>query len=239
MRLAKIAALAILAMSCRPASSSAPPSSGRAGIPEGEMVLPTGVRLDPAAVSVPVGSMPLAMAMSPSGDRVVVLLNGWREQGFQVVDRASGKVIQTVTQAAAFIGVAFATDGRTLYVSGGNQDVIYRYAWRDGTASLTDSVVLAVKRPRASGKRYPAGIAPSPDGHFLYVAENLANSVAVIDLATGTVVQRVATDRYPYGVVVANDGTVYVSSWGGNSVSVFTPGDAGPLRNAGRVTVAR
>lgn len=183
--------------------------------------------------------MPLTMAVSPSGNRIVVLLNGWREQGFQVVDRASGKVVQTVSQSAAFIGVAFAPDGKTLYVSGGNQDVVYRYAWRDGAASLTDSLVLAVKKPRQSGHRYPAGIAPSPDGRMLYVAENLADSLAVIDLATGRVVQRFATERYPYGVAVARNGVVYVSSWGGNSVSVFEPEGTGLLRDAGRVNIAR
>jgi YVTN family beta-propeller protein len=183
--------------------------------------------------------MPLAMTLSPAGDRVVVLLNGWREQGFQVVDRASGRVVQTVPQAAAFIGVAFSPDGKKLYVSGGNQDVVYRYAWHDGNASLTDSLVLAVKSPRRGGTRYPAGLAPSRDGRLLYVAENLADSLAVIDLASGHVVQRLATERYPYGVVVAADGTVYVSAWGGNTVSVFQPNGSTSLEDAGRIVVGR
>ncbi|HWG34000.1 MAG TPA: YncE family protein, partial [Gemmatimonadaceae bacterium] len=219
----RASAFALALSSCRSPNAGSPPSSGNAGVPEGQTVLPTGVRLDPAAASVSLGSMPLAMTLSPRGDRVVVLLNGWREQGFQIVDRASGRVVQTVSQAAAFIGVAFSPDGKTLYVSGGNQDVVYRYAWHDGSASLTDSLVLAVKSPRRGGTRYPAGLAPSRDGRLLYVAENLADSLAVIDLASGHVVQRLATERYPYGVVVATDGTVYVSAWGGNTVSVFQP----------------
>ena len=234
-----IPVFALAFASCRSPGSNAPPSSGRAGVPEGQTVLPTGVHLDPAAASVPLGSMPLAMTLSPSGDRIVVLLNGWREQGFQVVDRASGRIVQTVSQAAAFIGVAFSPDGKTLYVSGGNQDVVYRYAWHDGAASLTDSLVLAAKSPAKSGTRYPAGIAPSRDGRLLYVAENIADSLAVIDVATGRVVQRLATERYPYGVVVAADGTVYVSAWGGNTVSVFRPGAAGSLTDAGRLAVDR
>ena len=240
-----ISALMLVATSCSRLATSASPnasptvSSGRANVPEGEVRLPTGVQLDPAAASISIGSMPLAMAIAPTGDRVVVLLNGWRDHGFQVIDRATGRIVQTVVQPAAFIGIAFAPDGKTLYVSGGNQDVIYRYGWRDGTASLTDSLILAPKLARQSGRRYPAGIAPSPDGRTLYVAENLADSVAVIDLESGRVVQHLATERYPYGVAVAPNGAVYVSAWGGNTVSTFVPGANGLLGDAGRIAVDR
>src|SRR5262245_388028 len=97
--------------------------------------LPTGALLDPAGRSVALGSMPLAMAWSPDSTRLLVLLCGYREQGLQVVDPDAGQVTQTLVQPAAFIGLAFAPDGRTLYASGGSQDVVYRYAWGQGKAS--------------------------------------------------------------------------------------------------------
>jgi hypothetical protein len=68
--------------------------------------------------------MPLAMVLSPEGDRLVLSLNGWRQQGLQVIDRHVGTVIQTISQPGAFLGVAFSNDGATLYASGGNEDVI-------------------------------------------------------------------------------------------------------------------
>jgi DNA-binding beta-propeller fold protein YncE len=43
-------------------------------------------------------------------------------------------------------------------------------------------------------------------------------------MASGTVTQRLATGRYPYGIAVARDGSVYVSAWGGASVARFSPG---------------
>src|SRR6516164_5006533 len=89
--------------------------------------LPTGMVLDPAGVSVPLGSMPLAMRFSPDSARIVTVLSGYREQGFQVVDRAVRRVTQTVFQPAAFVGACFSTDGTRLYVSGGNRDVVYTY----------------------------------------------------------------------------------------------------------------
>ena len=208
--------------------------------------LPTGARLDPAGRSVDAGSMPLAMTLSPDGRHVVLLLNGWREQGVQVLDRATGAVVQTAPQAAAFIGLAFSPRASVLFVSGGNQDVVYGYDWRDGRATLRDSIILATKPdPRRSGTRYPAGLAVSPDGTRLYVAENLADSLAVIDLTRpqagtrGHVIERHATERYPYGVVVTPNGDVFVSAWGGHTVSVFTPNDRGGLADAGRIRVGR
>lgn len=202
--------------------------------------LPTGVRLDPAAPLHLVGQMPLAMVGAPEGDRVVLLLNGWRDQGIQVVERTTGRVLQTVKLPAVFLGLAFSPDGQWLYAAGGNGDVIYRFAWREGAAALRDSVVLQARATiRADGVRYPGGLAFSRDGARLYVTENLADSLAVIDVASGRVVQRVATDRYPYGVVVAPDGAVYVSNWGARTVSSYAPAPGALLRPTGQIAVGR
>jgi YVTN family beta-propeller protein len=200
--------------------------------------LPTGQLLDPAGVVRPVGQMPFAMVPAPGARRLVLLLNGYRDQGVQVVDRA-GRVTQTLPQEAAFVGLAFAPDGRTLYASGGNQDVVYRYRWAADSAVLADSLVLARKSKDSAGTRYPAGLAPSADGAALYVAENLADSLAVMDLGSGRVIQRVATGAYPYGVAVAHDGTVFVSNWGASVLSVFTRAADGHLVPADPIAAGR
>ena len=183
--------------------------------------------------------MPLAVTLAPGKDRIIALLNGWREHGIQVIDRATGSVTQTVPLPGVFLGLIFSPDGKSLYVSGGNQDAVYRFDWRDGRATLVDSIALAVKQPRARGTRYPAGIAISPDGRTLYAAENLADSLAVVDLATKRVVQRLATERYPYGVAVAPNGDVFVSAWGGWTVSAFSARSGGALEPGTRIRAGR
>jgi YVTN family beta-propeller protein len=203
--------------------------------------LPTGARLDPAGREVAVLPFALALVPSPDGRTLVLLPGGAREQGVQLVDRATGRVTATLVQRSAFVGAAFAPDGAALWTSGGDGDVVYRYAWAGGRAALADSVVLAALPKSGHGTRYPAGLALSPDGRLLYVAENLADSLAVIDVARRAVVQRLPTQRYPYAVAVAPDGGVYVSAWGGDGVHAFAPtGDARrPLAERARFAVAR
>ena len=205
-----------------------------------ERPLPTGVTLDPDGARFPIGQLPLGMVLAPDGRRVVLSLSGYGEQGIQVLDRATWHVLQTEVQPSAFIGLAFAPDGQTLYTSGGNQDVVYRYDWRNGRATLRDSLILRLKPdPNRSGTSYPAGLAPSPDGRWLYVAENLADSLAVIELATGRVTLRLPAGRYPYDVIAAPDGQVYVSSWGGDEIWNYAPSIEGGLLLRRRIEVAR
>ena len=200
--------------------------------------LPTGALLDPAGRVTDIGQYPLGLIPSPDPDRVVFLLNGYRDQGIQVVSPATGRVLQTIMLPAAFMGMAFDHAGKQLYVAGGDQDVVYRFEWERGAATLRDSLILAAKTPRQAGTRYPGGLAISPDDKFLYVAENLADSLAVIDLSSGRVVQRLPAGRYPYGVVTAPNGNVYVSAWGGFDIAVFHPA-GNRLESRGSIRVGR
>ena len=199
--------------------------------------LSTGVRLDAIGDAIDLGSMPLAMALAPGGDKLAVVLSGWREQGVQIVDLKSRQVVQTLTQPAAFLGIGFSRDGSELFVSGGNEDSIFCYSWRDGTATLGKKIVLVEKAPEKPGSRYPAGLAVSRTGNYLYVAENVGDSLAVVDLATAKVVQRFPTDHYPYAVEAAANGKVYVSAWAADTVAEFQTKPDGLLTPLGKLKV--
>ena len=199
--------------------------------------LPTGLRLDTVGTTSDLGNLPVRIVPAPDGRHLIVLLSGWREQGLQVVDRESGRVVQTLPQAAAFFGLVFSPDGKELYASGGNEDVVYRYAWENGEARPNGKLVLAAKEADKDATRYPAGLAISPDGRRLYVAENLSDSLAVLDLPSGRVLQRLPTAHYPYDVVVGRDGALFVSAWGVSSVGAFRVAQR-PAHSEGGVLVA-
>lgn len=202
--------------------------------------LPTGVRLDAVGEVVDLGSMPLNIIPAPGGDKVVVVLGGWREQGIQVVDLKTRKVTQTLLQDGAFYGAAFARDGSELYVSGGNTDILFVYSWKGGTATLARKIELAkTKAADGTGTSYPSGVAVSPNDKFVYVAENVGDHLAVVDAGTGEIIQRFPTDHYPYGVTLSDGGHVFVSAWGGTTISDFHILAGGKLAYIGRIEVGR
>ena len=173
-----------------------------------------------------VGPMPLTMRLTPEGEHTSCCRSaaiGSRASRWSIA--ATGAIVQELPQASAFVGLAFSPDGRTLYSSGGNQDVVYRYDWRGGPRD-------AARQPRAGGeaaaRKRHAGIPRAsrrrPTARTLYVAENLADSLAVVDVdRRDTSCSGWPPDRYPYDVVVDAAGTVYVSAWGGHTVSRFAP----------------
>jgi len=202
--------------------------------------LPTGVRLDPAGEGVDLGSLPINLVLAPEPDRAIVVLSGWREQGVQVVNLKTRKVTQTLLQDGAFYGAAFSPNGHRLYISGGNTDMLFAYAWKDGAATLENKFELAkAKTEDGTGTSYPAGVAVAPDGKFVYVAEDVGDRLAVVNAVTGEIAQRFSTDHYPYDVALTADGQVFVSAWGGSTVSQFRVLADGTLAYLGRIEVGR
>ena len=202
--------------------------------------LPTGVRLDPAGDAVDLGSMPLNVVVAPGSDKAIVVLSGWREQGIQIVDLKTRQVTQTLLQDGAFYGAALSPDGHMIYVSGGNTDKVFVYSWNDSKATLANTFKLAkAKTADGTGTSYPAGLAVAPNGKFVYVAENVGDHLAVVNAATGKVVQRFPTDHYPYGVVLSANEHVFVSAWGSTTVSEFHVLADGRLAGIGRIEVGR
>lgn len=98
-----------------------------------------------------------------------------------------------------------AVHGESLYVSNGTNDMIERIDLRRGKkagrARISPSPLVAGLRGVG-----PSGMAISPDGRRLYVAESGINAIAVLDAGTLRVLGHIPTAWYPYRVAVSADG---------------------------------
>ncbi|MGB8503020.1 beta-propeller fold lactonase family protein [Mycobacterium sp.] len=69
---------------------------------------------------------------------------------------------------------------------------------------------------------FPTGVAVSPDGNRVYVANSGDDSVSVIDAESGNAALTIAVGHAPYGIALTSDGRkAFVANASGNSVSVI------------------
>lgn len=200
--------------------------TGRHAGPQGDgtAVTPVGFRVTPAGRQVTLGLLPLGAALSPDGSRLLVSNNGQGVQSLQVVDARSGAIGQTIAYAspeALYSGVAWSPDGTRAYASAGGNNKIRTYTVSGGVLTEGASLPLPTRNPDGEPiNMFPAGLAVSADGATLYVADQMADAMSVIDVASGTV-KTTAVGHRPYAVTLAPDGTrAYVTNQGANTVSV-------------------
>jgi YVTN family beta-propeller protein len=191
----------------------------------GDAKLPIGYEITPAGTQSHLGDLPLGSALSPDDRWLAVSNDGQGVQSLQLVDTTNGAVVTTVpypSPSGLYVGLAFAKDGKTLYASGGGSNVIRRYTVTGTQLAEGPAIALPTTNP-AGGKvnPFPAGIALTPAGDRLLVADQQADALSVVDLATG-VVHTTAAGHRPYGVVVTADGhSAYVTDQGANTVALF------------------
>jgi YVTN family beta-propeller protein len=92
-----------------------------------------------------------------------------------------------------------------LYVSNGNNDIIERIDLRENRIAVRRRIVPSPLVEDVRGVS-PAGMAASPDGKRVYVAEVGLNAVAVLDATSLSVIGHIPSAWYPYRVAVSPDG---------------------------------
>jgi YVTN family beta-propeller protein len=154
------------------------------------------------------------------------------------------------------VGVVFSPapneDGSyALYVSGGFENKIWIFRFHpEGQPPITPAspgpnttveapsidvsgFATAANSPRYNSDRapvYPTGLAISPDGNTLFVANNLGDNLGIVeDLRGSRKLTRIdlPSHSYPYAVAAVHERgvvvKVYVSCWNDNSVAVVYP----------------
>ena len=110
-----------------------------------QVVLPNGWKLSPAGKSLPLGDLPLNIAVSNSKKMLAVTNNGQSKQSLQLIEVASQRVIDQVTIEKSWLGLKFSADEKYLYAAGGNDNRIWKYAIINKKLNVVDSFILGEK----------------------------------------------------------------------------------------------
>ena len=213
-----------------------------------KVLLPNGWTLSPAGRSLPLGDLPLNIAVSRSKKLMAVTNNGQSVQSIQLIDPATETILDNVVVPKAWYGLKFSADEKYLYASGGNDNWILKYAvtsilfkpdLKDTSLSkrlhakvaytaikrklvLVDSISLGKKWPE---KISPAGIEIDDAANKLFVVTKENNSLYVIDLISKKIIHRDTLYETAYSCILSADKKeLYISLWGGRKVLVFDVG---------------
>jgi YVTN family beta-propeller protein len=188
---------------------------------------------------IPVGNQPRGVAFSPDGSRAYVAITGQPDPaGVAVIEVATGNVVDMVEGDLGPFGVAVAPDG-TVYVSNaiGREVVPGQPTPRQPTVSVIatpeNEVVATIDVDTG-----PAGLAVSPDGSEVYVANLNANLVTIIETSSNTAVDTVDVGSVPLAVAFSPDGEeAYVANNSpfSNNLSVIDTGTRDALNPLGAI----
>ena len=94
---------------------------------DGFVQLPNQWKLNPAGKSVDVGDLPTNIQLHPTGQYAAVIHCGLKEHEVAILDlNAKGrKIVCRVPVDQAFYGLVFSPDGKQVYASGGEIDIIH------------------------------------------------------------------------------------------------------------------
>ncbi|MEO6230782.1 MAG: bifunctional YncE family protein/alkaline phosphatase family protein [Ferruginibacter sp.] len=184
-----------------------------------QVTLPNGWQLSPAGSSLPLGDLPLNMAVSKSKKMIAVTNNGQSTQSLQLIDVARKRVTSTTVIPKSWLGLKFSSDEKYLYAAGGNDNQVMRYAIINKNLKLVDSFVLGKKWPN---KISPTGIEIDEARNILYVVTKDDNSLYTFNLTTKKLTGTYKLGGEAYTCILSPDKkTLYISCWGCDKVVRF------------------
>lgn len=181
--------------------------------------LPNGWSLTPVGESVPLGDLPLNIAVSPSRKYIAVTNNGQSVHSVQLIDTKTNAVLDNAVVPKAWYGLKFSADEKTLWVSGGNDNWILQYAVTGNKLVLKDSISIGKKWPE---KISAAGLDVDEERKILYIVTKENNSLYTVDLATKKVKWQYRLEGEAYTCLLSPDKKMlYISCWGCDRLVFF------------------
>jgi DNA-binding beta-propeller fold protein YncE len=215
MRFFLLIAAAALAVLLQEAVSQNAPHEQVGPLPGGGFLLNSGWAIRPVGTQVPVDTFPLSSAVSNNGKYLLVMNAGYNPPSISVIDIAQKREIGRTPLPDCWLGLTVAPKGDLVWVGGGSRATIYELSLNPETGALARTREFpAVPDVAGKGVAFIGDVAVSPDAHLLYAADLYNDSIAVINLQSGSLIDHWKCGRRPYRILVVPGGTqLIVSSW--------------------------
>jgi len=162
-----------------------------------------------SVATIPVGSNPVRVTISPDGSRVYITNES--SDDVSVINISMNSVINTIPVGGVPSGTTISPDGGQLYVAN-----IY-----DNNISVINTVSGSVVKTIQAGLT-PMDVVLSNDGKLLYVSNNGENDLWVINTANGALIANIPVGKQPEGITMSRDGNwVYVTNFQDATISVI------------------
>src|SRR6478672_5875956 len=175
--------------------------------PSGASVLPSGRYVTPAGKLLRITHDPFGMSVSPDGKKAVTLHSGV----FTIIDLPSltatrvpsyDNKIASPLPDGSFLGVCFAPDSKTVYLSGGDNGSVIVY--NTETLQRTDSISLNGKIGDSTyAESFTSDLQLIPDQNMLVVLDRGNFRMVTIDLATKSLKSTISVGRQPFGLAIS------------------------------------
>ena len=148
---------------------------------DGFVQLPNQWSLKPAGRHIEVGDLPINIAIHPTGEFAAVLCTPFGTHEILIVDLnpERTRVTTRVTIDQGFYGLTWSNDGRQIFASGGEFEVVHVFDFDRGYLTKGKALDVAVGKNR---KGIVGGLAFDPTGKDLFVASPWADAVVRVPL---------------------------------------------------------
>lgn len=172
-----------------------------------------------------IGLKTAGFAVSPDGTKVYLPLADLRPSTLGIVSGgAAPAMISNSFQIPDIRAVALSPNGKTAYATDVGSDIPSDYGavYVVDVSNSNDPKLITTISGSFATTASPFGIAASPDGTKVYVANFYSNNVSVINASNNEIETTISVGDKPDGVAISPDSsTVYVTNSLDNTVSVI------------------
>lgn len=185
--------------------------------------------VDPTGSLFPTGSMPFAIALTPSLDALFLDNNASGTiSAFKINSDSSLSATSTSTQTGSVpMGMAIDPAGKFLFVANEGSSNISVYSINGTALTEVAGSPFTTITPGTTVATLPTAVAVSASGNFLYVANNFTGTVSAYSIGSSGKLTPLGASPYTVGLapsglgMVPSGGFLYVANSGSNSVSAF------------------